>query len=513
MFSKLKVYFYKVIKLLWVLPFIGLSFFLGIWSWNLYLIDYNSDLISIGLTIAIFAVNFSFLEYQFSPYRALLESITQVQIITSGLLLLLAISPLIVLIINSSLVAPIALIMIPLIACASILLTKVSRYESNPIVMLNRTCSKKKVDNFLERYSQDIDNHLQEIKRLELSQGGDIPEHEWSERVLPHFHKDDPFNILASLGRLAIENSDVHTFGRVIERSLEAGKWIENKRLVESVSPAYKVKSLLLRHAQQNILRLAIASYELDKSNIFAIKFLEVADLFIKREAARLNQTSRLFKAVLNKMVIVAKNLLQEQDDDSALIPIIVVRQAVQKGLDNPSEEPLFDAKLGNLTHFIKEMGQQAVTARNTEYLYRCLDALSWLGCSAIKRDNYEVGRLCLQGLVQLGRESRAEELECFWTMCVLQPVDHVYKKLKLISTRVPSLAEAKAREKWLKLISTAFSMLCGTKHTVSITDIENKEIIIEDSKEPYKISITKEGRSRTIDFSNYQFTQEYELR
>ncbi|WP_408956593.1 hypothetical protein [Natroniella sp. ANB-PHB2] len=211
MFSKLKLYFYKLIKLLWVLPFIALSFFLGIWSWNLYLIDYNSDLISIGLTIAIFAVNFSFLEYQFSPYRALLESITQVQIITSGLLLLLAISPLIVLVINSSLVAPIALIMIPLIACASILLTKVSRYESNPIVMLNRTCSKKKINNFLERYSQDIDNHLQEIKRLELSQEGNIPEYEWSEKVLPHFHKDDPFNILASLGSLAIENSDLHT--------------------------------------------------------------------------------------------------------------------------------------------------------------------------------------------------------------------------------------------------------------------------------------------------------------
>jgi len=54
----------------------------------------QNALVSIPITIAIFAVNFSFLEYQFSPYRGILERISGTHVVAATALLLAALAPL-----------------------------------------------------------------------------------------------------------------------------------------------------------------------------------------------------------------------------------------------------------------------------------------------------------------------------------------------------------------------------------------------------------------------------------
>jgi hypothetical protein len=101
------------------------------------------------------------------------------------------------------------------------------------------------------------------------------------------------------------------------------------------------------------------------------------------------------------------------------------------------------------LPNVIKTLGQEAIIIRNSDFLYRCLDALGWLGCSAVKNNSRDVGLACLQGLIQLGRESRAANLECFWSNCSLLPFDHAYERIDWMLTWVISITQDK-RESWL---------------------------------------------------------------
>ena len=104
----------------------------------------------------------------------------------------------------------------------------------------------------------------------------------------------------------------------------------------------------------------------------------------------------------------------------------MVAREAVQKGLDSPNtgQDFFFDT----LTAYVvapKVLGLAAIDIGRTEFMYRCLDALGWLGCSALQSNNVTIGIECLQGLIQLGRKARAEKLACFWDSCGLSPYDH----------------------------------------------------------------------------------------
>ncbi|MDF2520978.1 MAG: hypothetical protein K0R84_1606 [Clostridia bacterium] len=504
----------KFRKVIWLLPFISLSIILGVWGWHASLDKYEPALLTIEVTIAIFAVNFSFLEYQFSPYRAVLRSISRIQIAASVTVLLIALAPLISLVFDKSWTPTIALVTIPILAYATVALTMVSRHEANPMTLINKMCSKQTINQFLCSYSKDAEILLDELNKMELTKPADMPTHEWNVRITPNPRLEDPFNILASLGLASIQSSDIYTFANTVTRMLEAIEWAGEKKRADGKVPGYKVDSVIALHSHQSLIRISVASFELDKSGTFATKYLEICALFVSNQSVRMRQTSNVVVGVMNTMIDVAKKLMQNGKTDSALIPVIVSRQSAQKGIDSlPTDVFLFEEHLSYLPNAIKSLGQEAIKLGNTDFLYRCLDSLSWLGCSTVKNNSHYIGLECLQGLIQLGRESRAANLECFWSHCSLLPADHAYERIYWMLTWVLSLAQDK-RENWLDSISEALSRLSGTSKSVSIKISDNgkETLLVTDSGEPHSVTYNDNGRVRTMDYSDISFMKELKL-
>lgn len=475
--------------------------------------DYEKVVLSINIAIAVFAVNFSFLQYQFLPYKSLLHSISRNHIVASVLVIVLAVFPIICLPFKQIPISAVLPIMIPIVAFASIALSVLARHEVNPKTLIQRFCSKKAMHSFLKQYSQTVKKHITDLKSSELSKPKDMPPHEWEIQPIPHSQLRNPFDFLASLGLTAIKNSDIDTYVFALDETLKTKTLILNYVFDKDKFTSLDIREVFNQHANDTIKRLATASLEIDKSDTFAAKFLGTCALFLRRLAFDSQQTSGLFFSILLQMVEVSKELLRKGNRDSSLITIVIARQAAQRGIDSPHpQNPLFDANLASLVEVIKTLGKEAIKLSNTEYLYRCLDALGWLGCSSVKKDHLEIGTACLQAIVQLGRETVPKKLECFWSHCALTPADHAFERLDWMLSWVKSLENSK-REDWVKALSEAYSRLRGVEFDIKIESKNGKETIIKvESDRPFKASYIANGTFREVDYSDPDFLKDLKL-
>ncbi|MGA7992912.1 MAG: hypothetical protein WCC53_15865 [Thermoanaerobaculia bacterium] len=497
---------------LWLAP-LALSGVLGYLGWHKEQTGLEPALLTINVTIAIFAVNFSFLEYQFSPYRAVLRGVSPLQLAASVAVLVLAIAPLVGLVATRTWLPTIALISIPLVASASVLLGMLARREASAVALLSRAVSPRALGAFLNEFVEEIRAHLKELEDLQLSKPGGMPTHEYETRTAPETRADDPFNLLASLGSIAIQNSDLHTFQRVVTQALEAARTVgEWKESGESLD--LNVRRVLERHAREAIHRLGTAACELDKTETSATKFLDTCAGFVWKRSGENAQTSDVVVVVMWEMSEVAKRLLHKGDTgaSSALIPVVVARQAAQKGIEAGKTDPLFHHDLGYLPRQIKILGQEAIAVGDANYLYRCLDAFWWLGVEAVKADELEVGKGCFGALAQLGREARAKKLECFWSHCATQPPDHANERILSTGGCIMAL-DPDRRPKWLDVVAEALSRLHGTVHKVMVVDRDGEPAITyRKTDKPYQVRYSDRGGDRTIDYSDPAMTKDLDL-
>lgn len=59
---------------------------------------------------------------------------------------------------------------------------------------------------------------------------------------------------------------------------------------------------------------------------------------------------------------------------------------------------------IAGYAHLILSLGKEAIYAKNTHYVYRCMETLSYLGCNSAKIQSYQSVVSCFEALVQLGR-------------------------------------------------------------------------------------------------------------
>jgi hypothetical protein len=162
----------------------------------------------------------------------------------------------------------------------------------------------------------------------------------------------------------------------------------------------------------------------------------------------------------------------------------------------------------------IHGLGHRAVEARDTDFLYRCLEAIAWIGCAAVRQDDRAVCATCLQALAQLGREARAGQLECFWRNCLLTPFDHADERIGWVASWL-HVVPAAQRGAWCALVAEAFARLHGCRYEVSLEkDGEDDRLkITYDPSISHKASIDDNGRLRTIDYSDPAVLKELDLR
>jgi len=265
----------------------------------------------------------------------------------------------------------------------------------------------------------EAEKHLAAIKDLDLSKPADMPLHEWDRRSTPPVLTDDPFAFGSKLYSAALAAADLRVFQETLTRILEIAELATIYRDPNGSRPDYPLSAMILQHAEDQLDYTAALVRESDKTGSIVLKYQELSGDFIRKASARSQQCGELHRHLAYLMLDLAKHSLTGERRAAALLALVVCREAAQKGLDLPDKDDLiFYSRLGAYVEVFKELGIRAIQLRNAEFLYRCLDAACWLGCSAVKKGNDEIAIACLQTLVQLGRHAQRATLECFWDRC-----------------------------------------------------------------------------------------------
>ena len=357
-------------------------------------------LLAVSIAIAVFAVSFPIFIRQLAKYGAHIGLITRTQAILSIVAFILALLPLVVLTssISSFLVS---LITIPLVAYFSLALGVLVGNETDPTQILDKNASNKAIDTFLLTFAEDAQAQSEQFLEMQLSKIRDSPPEEFGRTYIePTTISKDPYSFLAAFGVAAIQNSDVNTYDNVVRRALEAYILAKSRRHEDGSVPGYRVDSALSHHAYQTMRRLSLASYELDKSGVFTSRFLNICSSFVRKQAVEGELTRGLTQSIVGIMKLATKKMLASENRDLALILVDVARQATQKGLDSSAEQKkddfMFDLILAYLPRTIKQVGEAAVLTGDVKYVVHCMEALGWLGCSAVRKRNRNVGIACI---------------------------------------------------------------------------------------------------------------------
>lgn len=485
----------------------------------------QSPLFTIVVTIAIFAVNFSFLEYQFSTYRPLIRRISTKQIFAATLTLLIAILPLVSLGFTTDWAPTIALLAAPIVTYCSILLSRITYHEIRPQRLLDAYASDKKLRNFYSNFKYSILSVPEEPMEEDDYGTSPSPSHEFAWRPIPPLPVGDPFSFLSSLCASSIQGSDLHTFEIGLNRTLTSAHIISEIMATEKASDSYKSSEIIEGYVVSCIRRIAIITREGEKSDLFSTKFMNICAQFLRRIPVIEHRKSFEFSyKILQIMSEHADNLLKKSSDSSSLVPLILARQLATRlvnGIDweKPRNEDMdrfiMGQSLAGFPRMMQHLAETAIERKDSNFLYRCLEAIGWLGCSAIKKNMHPLTEQCLASLVQLARIARAKKLECFWTRCAITPPEHAMERVGWILSWTTKLDEKK-RNSWVRTIQEAYSRYHGKECELSYApdsetpDKLRPKLII--TEKPFIISFLADGGSRDLDYSDETMLKEFQL-
>jgi hypothetical protein len=280
------------------------------------------------------------------------------------------------------------------------------------------------------------------------------PLHEMSWSPLPTIPVNNPLGFLRLLATTAVEQRDLETYQLAVDRALNASallaRHIGDRRLREADLRATEVP---IEYAISALVQIGLATRGSQERHIFAERFLAKTGVFLLDRGVPNYAATDYALRVLGGMALVSEDLLKAGNDASALVPVIVARQLATEGMGSEKEtagmqDVLVNHGLAACATIIKNLGEAAIGLGDTQFLYRCLDALGWLGCAAAREKQHAVGSACANGLVQLGRLARAKQLPCFWNRCALSPADHACERIEWIASWTCRLDEV-GRGRW----------------------------------------------------------------
>jgi hypothetical protein len=484
---------------------------------------FRGSFLTMVFAVTTFSVTFSISGFNSSAYRQFHRNLPPRLLAACVALLLIALLPLIVLVLRPVYFIPTAILLLSVLAVAGACLLEIGRRETDPLTLLDRLCSTKVIVKHLRSLIPKIDNKIQETKALELSKPHDQPTHEFDWHLPVPAERDDPLTHLATLGLLAIQHGDLHAFGRVMNRCLEALERAEHFKPDESLANDYKIRSELRSHVFDVLQRLTLA-LQRDKATVALTRVaIDTLASFAVSQTRERKQTERLTFSALHLMQTLSRHCYESGSVSEVRVPLIVARQLVQKGMDDPlhAEEGKersidvseFHFNLPQLTNVIKRLGSYAVEKPDAELLYRCFDAFAWLGCSAVKQDYLHVATACLRGLSQLGREARAKDLECFWDRCPVRPVDHALERIDWICSWVAKVPEDR-RQYWVGVFEAAYSRVYGFETSLQFQKDPNGKVSISKdvSKKKHVEGYIMQAAARNVDYSDFTFLKDLEL-
>lgn len=498
-------------KILLLVPFLGTSITLLYYGHFEFLTGYAASFISVSLAIATFAITFSFTQYTFSPYKSLLRAVSIRQLLFSLLLVFIAMVPLMTLLFRPDYVSQSAIICIPLLLYATILLMVVAREDSDPYVYLRRTISKKFISRYLSAFGKAAEIALKDKKRLYFHNRGEAPMHDYGSSEHPFFVSGDPFDRICEVISISLTNNDSMVFENAIGAYFIAvDKCIASYLSVQNNEHRFKLQQTLT-HGLKRICQSVITQ---SSNTLTQNLVIEKLSRFLKEKAIEHAHTDQPFFDFAKVLTDYGCKLFDQGNHTGVLMIGALMRELAQKGIADKQEDDssMIDYYLSGFARHIRTLGDKSIEQFNSDILYRCLEELGFLGCTAIKANQYPVSIECIQSLTQLGRSARAAKMKCFYPSCLLEPVDHAEQRIWWMLSWVPHL-EPDDRKSWAETFSTAYSRLNGFTINISEQMIDGKlGFSFERTKKAYTMSYSEEGYYRTIDYSDFTDLKEFSL-
>lgn len=484
---------------------------------------FRPSFLTLSLAVATFYVSFAIGSLNSSAYRSFHRSTPSRFLGACVLFLLFAFLPLVFLVTLPDYYIQVSLFVLPLLVGAGACLLEVARHETDVLTLLDRLCSVRKTTKYLKSLIPEIGNKITETKALEMTKPNDCPIHEidWHLPVPPQ--ENQPLIFLTNLALLVIQRGDVYAFSRIVARSLEILDAVETLELGKGCKDAYFIREELNRHVFDVLQRIVLAlQREKDNMSLVRTAIDRLTELVIAKAKAQ-NQTQNIAFTAIRLMHTLGRHAYECGSQSEIRNIIIVSRQIIQKGLDNPPAVLQGQKTPDRISHFsyylpqlavsLKNIGTYAINKRDSALLYLCFESFGFLGCSSVKNEQFETTKMCLRALSQLGREAKAADLECHWDKCAVKPEDHAGERIMWIATWLVPMASEK-RDLWVNLINTAYSRLYGKKTTVKI--VTNKKGIepmdIKVSEEDYVEEYFLQAGHRSVNYSDFTFLKDLEL-
>jgi len=476
---------------------------------------FEPSLLTITVTFAVFAVNFSFLEYQLSPYRALFRGIAWPHVLSSVCVLVLAIIP-VAAALRGFWPGRVSAFFLPIVASSSIFLALVARRCADPAIRIREALSPKRLERFLVQLGTAACSELDQVDRLKLSSPKDMPMHEWDHRVPPRITFFDPFDSMLTLASAAAASGDGQIFDDAVDAILKMGAVSARKEpliLEGGIEADYKVRAIVLNHARDRVIQLVRMTLDIDRTDRYSRSLGDILGSYLRVEAAHSRQTEEFSRVVTSALSFLAVETFKKGWRASAMRALIVARECANKGLDNPPEvDPQMSFfELIRYPLLAQSLAECAMDKKDTDFLYRCMDMLGYLGCAAVKANQIDLGRQCAQSLVQIARKSRFLKLECFWSRCGMLPWQHAQERIEWMLSWVARLPEDR-RNAWLESFSEAYSRISGNEVTIVLTWKEDEpHFSIQQSEKPRKMTYM-DSYTVTYDYSDESMLRDLQL-
>jgi len=504
------------------IPFAALSVGLFIWVDEETAKRLAPALVGLTMALAVFAINFSFVAFQLAPYRHLHQGPSRRHLTASVMLVVLALAPLLGSFCGTASTGELAAAATPILAFSAVFLVAFALREAEPDQILASQASDSALESFAKRFGFAVRQQVKELKRLDFE--ADLPRderlpppmHEIFHRVPPPPLRNDPLDVCVRAAEAALGNDDATVFTPAVERLIAIAMELRTHPFATSQEvEGSQLATAAEMHGAAAIDRVIELLNTAEGRASLADRFIEIVARHVRESGFEGRATSEEVGKLFMAGVAVAEAQIEKGRSSTGVIGLLVAARMVTdqtlRAL-NEKEEPLEEYSLAIYPSGVQELGEAAIDSRKSELLYRCLETLSWIGCSAVRDDGSETGRRAAEGLVQLGRLARHIKLECHWARCTLTPHQHARERLQWMVTWIPKSHE---RERWLESLGTAFSRLDGYERSLRLEESDTPKItlVMPEDAEPHTESFFAEGGERTLDYSDEAMLKDQVLR
>lgn len=481
-----------------------------------------SWIIGLAFTLSLFSVNFTFFSYNLSKYKNLIDKISLYQWVRIVFLICIP-----VLLVGLSIflydvwVYNMAVWSLPII----ILLgwwnsISISR-KINPLLWIGKITDQKKLENYICSLSNLLIEEKKKSKEIlsDLRDSAQIASSPFDfKSVVISVGKDDVWDNLASVTQLIISNDDYEIFKKIIN---EAHVVLE--KLIKLFDENHKDDNIKHDFIEccKNRFSLFLNDTYINSKNKIYTDFINnfISEKLRKFDISKENLSIFYYCKIAAQLI---KKSINNNDNDALFLISTLNIAAEIYGVNNKKDKfrDTYYCVVADIINLMKGIASQYIDKNNSHIVYKTMKMISYIGCNAVKRNDYYAIVASFETLAQLGRECRAANIKCFWHKCMIPIHIHAEEFMSFILSWLFEKSEDIENFECKNIAEAAYSRLRGFECEIiyddkykyysqwinfKTNDLGEKIPYVESESGMY-------GYGAIIDYSDYTELQEYNL-